>query len=330
MILITGANGLIGSFLLKNLLNLGFKAKGLVRPYSDLGLLNTEARQNLVEADLLDLESLETAFEDITTVVHTAAVVSFHSRDIETMHRVNIEGTKNLVNTSLKYGINYFLHLSSVSALGTGTNGIKIDEKVNWKSEETSKYGESKFQGELEVWRAYAEGLPALILCPSTTLGPGDWNRSSTQLFKYAWEENKYYSEGILNYIDLRDLTDIIIQFLKEKKTGEKYIVSAGSVRYKEFFDKVANNFSVNPPWKKITRNKAKIAVLLAKIQSLFTGKKPFITKEVARNSLSEHIYDNSRIKKSLNFDFRSLDDSIKWTCEGLLKKNLIKSGQTT
>ncbi len=127
-------------------------------------------------------------------VVHCAALVSYDSRHEAQMHKVNVEGTANLVNASLRLGIDHFLHVSSVAAIGRGKDQARIDETHQANAEEFgTAYARSKHLAELEVWRASSEGLPVAIVNPSLVLGPGEWDQSSTKIFKYIWDENRFY-----------------------------------------------------------------------------------------------------------------------------------------
>ena len=120
------------------------------------------------EAELNDIPALEMAFDNITEVYHCAAMVTFTSSENEKMQKINIEGTANMVNLSLAFGIKKFCHISSIATLDdtiVGTN--YIDETSNWNANAYhSDYAISKFGGETEVWRAAQEGLNVVIVNP--------------------------------------------------------------------------------------------------------------------------------------------------------------------
>ena len=326
MILITGANGFLGSHICRYLLKGNIDFIALIRPKSDLTLLNDVKSQiRFHEGDILDTESLLPVMSEVDTIIHSAAVVSYHKEDIEMMNRVNIEGTRNMVNLALSLPIKYFIHISSVAALGRNKYEGGISEDSQWQeSRWNTNYGESKYNAELEVWRGIIEGLNAVIINPSVILGPGDWERSSAKLFKYVWNEKRYYTEGLLNYVDVRDVASIVLQLLKKQISGERYIINAGHIPIKDFFEKIATAMNKKAPTLKANKTMLSAVRLVQKLGSIFSGKKPLITKESIRVGESKIYFDNSKIVQELNHNFVPLSDTINWTCEFYLRENRI------
>jgi nucleoside-diphosphate-sugar epimerase len=94
----------------------------------------------------------------------------------------------------------------------------------------------------MEVWRGVAEGLNAVIVNPSVILGEADWNKSSTQLFKYANSEPTYYPKGSLNYVDILDLSECVYQLVTSDIVGERFVLNAGTISFQNFFEKVSQS----------------------------------------------------------------------------------------
>jgi len=323
MILVTGANGFLGSFICRRLIDEKKSFIALKRENSDTSLL-TDLDDNItfLEADILDVETLEKVLEKIDIIIHCAAVVSFNASDKEKMFRVNVEGTKNLINLSLKHDIKQFIHISSVAALGRNKASETVDETNKWvESKWNTNYGKSKYLAELEVWRGYAEGLKTIIVNPSVILGPGDWNRSSSSLFKYVYEENKFYPEGLFNYVDVRDVTSAISKLLKTPDLdGERYILNAEAIPFKTILDKIADNFEKKPPTIKTNSFLLNLALFIESIKYILTGRRPIITKETARLSKTRIYFDNTKVVNELNHTFVPLEDTLEWTCKFYLK----------
>lgn len=321
MILITGANGLLGSFLANTLAVQGNQVLAFVRENADLSLLDHKNENiQLFFGDVLDIESLRKAFNDlpISKVVHSAAIVSYQPGDYEKMHVVNIEGTKNIVNISLQYSLDKFVFISSVAALGRSSSGI-VDEETAWNNTGyNSKYGISKREAELEVWRGQIEGLNTVILNPSLILAPADGKRSSSRLFSFLKLEKSFYPTGTLNYIDIRDAVDIIIEFLYNEINNDRYILNAGTVPYKDFFIQAANIKGLNPPKYPVKKITGILALFADKLRSKIGNKESMLSAESLRVSRSNVRFDNSKIKRKLNFKFRSLDESIEWVWQQL------------
>jgi dihydroflavonol-4-reductase len=330
-ILITGITGLVGSFAARHFLKSGFKVVGLKRANSDLSLIQDIENQIVwFEGDVLDILVLEQAIANANYVVHAAAIVSFAPKDRDRMFKTNVEGTINVVNLCLEKNIKKLCFVSSVAALGrkipnekSSNNMIKIDEKSTWEENElNSNYAKTKYLAEMEVWRGQSEGLNSVIVNPSLILGEADWNKSSTQLLKFVFDEHKFYPEGNLNYVDVEDVAECIYKLMTSDVTDERFILSAGEITYKDFFHKVAQRFHKKAPSTLLGKSLTGIVWRLESIRSFFTGNAPLITKETALSSSHFFEYTNDKIKKTINFTFRNLDESLDRICMNLILKN--------
>ncbi len=329
IVFVTGTNGLIGSSVARRLLKEGYQVRGLKRPDSDMRLVkDIQPEIEWIEGDVLDVLSLEKAFAGVTYAIHTAAIVSFIPRDRTRMYDINVNGTANVVNAALEEGIKKLAFVSSVAALGrpdpnkVAPGGVTvIDENQKWEeSPLNSNYGKSKYLAELEVWRGVAEGLAAIVVNPSMVLGEGDWQRSSTQLFKYVYDEKKYYTEGLINFVDVEDVTEAMVKLLLSDIKNERYILSAGHVTYRELFTKIAMAFGKQPPSKAVSFFMAEAIWRVEALRSWLTGSKPLITKETAKTAQTKLVYDGQKIKKALGIDYKTLDETVKRVCAFLTK----------
>ncbi len=328
-ILITGITGLVGSAFAKNAINLGHTVRGLCRVNADKSYLASFADKiTFFEGDILDVLSIEKAMQGVDWVFHAAALVSFDPRDRNKMSKVNIEGTANMANVALSLGVKRFCFVSSVAALGRQplalldkNNQTIINEGQKWIPEsENSHYGFTKFQAECEVWRAMAEGLPAFIINPSIILGEGNWSQSSAQLFKYVYNQNKFYTAGNLNYVDIADVIDITFQLFNKNADNQRFILNAGNVSYEAFFRKVALRFSKQAPQYKLNNWQIGLLWRVENIRRILTGSKPLISKETAHTAKLNLFYENAKVKSELNYAFRSLENSLDRICPFYLK----------
>ncbi len=315
MILVTGANGFVGSYVCHRLVSSGFNVKALVRKDADTRRIDDILDQMVIcNSDLLDLPLLETCFEDVEKVIHCAAVISFHSADCEDLMAVNVEGTRNVVNLCLKLGIKKLVHISSTAAIGrTGPTDV-LDEKTPWNETKfTSCYGKSKYLAELEVWRGQTEGLAVAVLNPSVILGQQTLGLGSGQLLEYARKEHRFYPTGDLNYVDVRDVATIAIRLMEDTFNGQKFIVNAGAVSYKKFFGDVADIVGINPPEIAAEGWKLRIAIWADLLRSLFTGKRRTLSAEMVRSTANKPVFKNTRIIQELNYSFIPLAESLRW-----------------
>ena len=323
-ILVTGAAGLVGSELVKQLLEKGYKVTAICHSTS---LNITHPNLTAQQCDILDTVGLEEIMQGITHVYHCAAIVSFEPKDKYRLLKINVEGTANVVNACLDAGVQKLVHVSSVAALGRIRNGEVVNEQMNW-SEETSNsvYGKSKYLGELEVWRGIGEGLQALIVNPSIILGGNNWDNGSAALFKTAYDEFKWYTEGISGFVDVSDVARAMILLMNSKISGQRFILSAENLSYKEIFSSIAKCFGKKPPPKKVSPFMAEIVWRLEAIKAGFTGKKHLLTKETARTAQATVYFDNSKILNELpGFNFTPVAISIAHTCATLKEKYHLK-----
>ena len=321
MNLVTGGSGLLGTALIKELLLQGRK----VRAIYNKTLLPSFKSEGLeqVQCNILDITGLEESMLGIDRVYHCAAVVSFNPRKKREMFKINIEGTANIVNTALDAGVKKLVHVSSVAALGRIRENEPITENMHWTAETSnSRYGQSKYLGELEVWRGIGEGLEAVIVNPSLILGPGDWEGGSARIFKSVYEEFPWYTEGITGFVDVRDVASVMIRLMDSDIVGQRFIVSAENRSFKEVFDLIANAFDKKKPSRKVTPVLAKMVSVAEAVKSLFSGTEPLVTRETALTALAKVNFDNSKLKQFLpSFSYRTVEDTIRETCSVLQQK---------
>lgn len=332
MILVTGGTGLLGSHLLYLLTSTDKKVRAIKRAKSNLDSVKktfayySENAEELfqkiewVEGDVLDIYSLIEAMKGVEHVYHCAAEVSFSGEEIESMKRINVEGTANVVNACLDRNIKKLCHVSSIAALGK-TSVKQITEDTPWKTNyKVSNYSLSKYSAEREAWRGIAEGLDTIIVNPSVIIGPGNWNKGSSNMFTGSFKGIKYYTEGSTGFVDVRDVAKAMAQLMESEIKNERFIISGQNSTYKDFFDLVHDNFEKQKPSIKAGKLLSNFAWIASKFSSYLTGKNPLITKETARAAHDQHHFSNEKIKEVLGFEFTPLSKTVKETCEFFLK----------
>ncbi len=326
MIGVTGATGLLGRFIIEALNTSSAHCFGMKRPHSDIAHLKDYAVV-WKDADILDFTALSEAIKGATTIVHTAALVSFKPNDGEQLYKINVEGTRNVVNACLQQGVDRLIHISSVAALGRQKGVTEIDENHKWvDSKLNSEYAESKYLAELEVYRGQEEGLKIDIINPSVILAQSDWNKSSSQIFKYAWKNRPFYTGGSINYVDVRDVVKIVLALIERDSLGSRIIANAGSISLKEFLGEIAFRFHKKPPQVLIPPSMVTIFAYLEVIRSRITGKAPIVSPQSARTSNENFFYKNIKATQELGIHFQPLADTLDWCCAYYLKNATIKN----
>lgn len=326
MIAITGANGLLGSVIARRFLQEKIPVIGIRRKDSDLRLVaDIQHAMTWREADILDVVALQDALRDVHTVIHTAALVSFNPRDSKKIFNVNVVGTANIVNACLLHGVSRLLHVSSVAALGLQKGVSHVDENTKWVNNPLhTEYAESKYLAELEVARGDEEGLHTAIVNPSVILAPGDWSHSSAKLFRYVWQEKPFYIDGHINFVDARDVAELMIKLYRAEKSGERYIANSGCIPIPQFFNEVATRLRKKAPSVMIHPSVASGAAFLERVRSFITGSEPLFTKQLLILGSEHQVFENKKSIAELGAEYQSLEKTLDWCCDFYLRNNTI------
>lgn len=333
MIFVTGGSGLVGSFLLAELVARGLPVRALYR--QQIPPIPVADKVEWVQGDVRDALGVRRALEGITHVFHCAGLVSYAPQDEDELLRTNVEGTANVVDACLeKPGIRLGM-VSSVAALGGGAataaatplGPVVLDEQTKWDlGAEHNAYSTSKYLGELEVWRGVSEGLQAVMVNPSVILGPANWEQSSTRLFRYAYQQHHFYTPGSINLVDVRDVVEALLHLtLHTARSGERYVLNAGSLPLGELLRQAATCLHKRPPRVAVPDWAAEVIWRLEYVRSLVTGARPLITKDTARAGRRPVEYRTEKIRRELGRNFRPLPETISWCCQELQGKAVAK-----
>ncbi len=332
MNLITGATGLIGAHVALQLLQRNEPVIAIKRNGSDISRTKklfsyyTSDSENLfnkikwVDADVNDIYSLLDALEGIETVYHCAGFVSFDSKDRQQLHKINTEGTSNMVNACLeKKGI----VLCQVSTIGTLQNPditTNIDESVYWKSSpQASEYAISKYNAEREVWRGIEEGLDAVIVNPGVVLGPGFWYQSSGKLISTCYKGTPFYTNGGSATVDAKDVAYCMIELVKKKEFNKRFILIEDNHSFKTILSTVHKALGKKEPSLEAGKGLLNLGKWLDAIRCKITGANKTITQETVVAALSKNSFNNNRVKRALNFEFTPLAETAAFVCNAFL-----------
>jgi dihydroflavonol-4-reductase len=323
MILVTGGTGFLGAYILKNLVEKGHPVRAIRRSAKLPFFIPKEILHKVewVEGDVLDVVSLDEAMQGVNSVIHAAAVVSFAKAERKKMYQVNVEGTANVVNIALEKGVQRLLHISSIAALGRTTNAETVTEEKKWEeNSNNTHYAISKHHAETHVWRGFAEGLEGVIINPSTILGYGNWHQSSCAIFKNAYKEFSWYTKGVNGFVGVEDVAEAAVQLLQSNINHKRFIVNGENWPFQKLFNCIADGFDKGHPHREATKAMGELAWRLESLKSLFTGKKPLLTRETAKIAHSKTSFDNSALLEALTgFEFIPLETVVKKSCDKYL-----------
>ncbi len=328
MVLITGASGLVGSHLAIHLLENGEKVRAIYRESNSKektkSIFDLHHKYHLfskiewIQGDILDIPSLEIAFESIDYVYHCAAMISFDPKDEEKLRKTNIEGTANIVNFCLSKKVEKLCYVSSIAALGDLLpHETIITEEIEWNPEKShSDYAISKYGAEIEVFRAQQEGLKVVIVNPGVILGAGFFDSGSGEIFTKVKKGLKFYTNGITGFVGVSDLVSIMFQLMKSDIEGERFIVISENITYKNLLETIAIEFNVNKPTIQVTKLMTNLAYRVDWILSNVFFQKRKLSKDMSQSLHLLDLYSNEKVKKTLNFNFEKISGTIKKVIE--------------
>ncbi len=323
MVLVTGGTGLVGSHLLLRLAMDGTKVRAIYRRADTLekvkkifSYYTTEATSlfntvEWIEGDILDIPTLEEAFEGVTQVYHCAALISFTPSDFEKLEQVNREGTANVVNMSIAKGVHKICHVSTIGTIGRPTNNKAANEKTEWSRQHANPYAITKHLAEMEVWRGAQENVNVVIVNPGVILGPGFWKNGSGAFFKTASKGYSYYPPGGSGFVTVTDVVRSMVQLMNSDIHGERYIIVAKNLSYKEILSRIALSMDKEPPRKELSIGLLQIGRFFDWLRNLFTGKPRTITKSTIYGLEHPVEFDSKKVKEALGFEFENLENTI-------------------
>ena len=325
-ILITGATGFVGAHLTRFLVKKGYdNIVCMKRTTSRMDLVaDVMGKVQWVEGDVCDVPLLEEILKafGIKQIYHCAAVVSFDPRDREEMYKINATGTANVVDAALECGVEKLVYMSSIAAIGRVKNEQTVSETNKWqRSDLNTHYAISKYQAEQEVWRGVAEGLSAAIVNPSVILGAQFWDHGTGRLFQQVWTGLRFYTEGSTGYVDVRDVVRFMEKLMLSDIDNQRFILNGENWTYKKMFETIADTLGKKRATIRVTPFLSQVAWRIEWLKSLFTHKRPLITKETARTSATTFFFKNDKSLAAFpDFNYMPIAQTIEETTQQFLE----------
>ena len=330
MILVTGGTGLVGGHLLYRFRESETPINAIYRTLDTIDktrIIFDSYREgdaklvdeiNWIQADILDVPSLEVAMEGITQVYHCAAALG--GLTFEEMTRVNVLGTQHLIDISIARQIQKFCHVSSIAALGNPIGDQYITEEDFFNPDAVNTdYGISKYAGEMEVWRASQEGLPIIIVNPGVIVGEGDYSDGSGQLITKTYQQQPFYTNGSSGFVDVRDVATIMQELMESNIENERFIVVSENRDFKSVLHTIAKALNKKPPRFLLKKWVLYLAYLFTKIPAVL-GIGQGLSRAQITSYTSSTNYNHSKIVDALNFRFQPVNCSIERVASHFLK----------
>ncbi len=313
-VLVTGATGFVGAAVVRNLLARGLPVRVLARP--------TSPRRNLeglpVEVAVGSLEdagSLARAVAGCGALFHVAADYRLWVPDPQAMYRTNVDGTRALMRAALAAGVRRIVYTSSVATLGLDAGGRPADEETpTGLADKVGPYKQSKYLAEEEVRRLVREeGVPAVIVNPSTPVGPGDVRPTPTGkvIVDAATGRMPAFVDTGLNVVHVDDVAAGHLLAFDHGRVGERYILGGENLTLAQILAAVAKIVGRKPPKVRLPRRAIYPVAYACEAWARLTGKEPFVTVDALDMAAKHMFFTSAKAERDLGYRARPAEQAL-------------------
>ena len=309
-VVVTGAAGFIGSAVTRELVGRGAQVVALVQPDGDARNLDGLDVETVI-VDLRDADGMVKAVDGARTVFHLAALYRFWAADPESFYDVNVIGTRNLLEAADRAGVGRIVYTSTVGTLGLrgATAGAPVDETSYARVDHLfGLYKQSKYVAEHEVLRAAAQGLPVVLVQPTTPVGPGDRAPTPTGRTVLEFLNGRFpaYVDTTLNIVDVDDVAHGHLLAAERGSIGRSYILGGENLSLRQILASLAITTGLSAPTRRVPSS---LAVMAATVSDVIEGRllhrEPSIPLEAARMSTTQMSFDDARARGELGYESR-------------------------
>ncbi|MFI3265996.1 MAG: NAD-dependent epimerase/dehydratase family protein [Rikenellaceae bacterium] len=334
IIAVTGSTGLLGSYLIKELVSCGqHNIRVLLRSESNPQKLFSFLEHHNIKAQGIEVVqfNMSNPFEwadklkGVKTLYHCAAVVAIGGIDPQEIITVNRELTAKVVDGCIASGVDLLVHVSSIATLGGSKNkGIMVNENMHLDNfANCSAYTISKFFAENQVKRGAIFGLKTIIVHPAIILGSSSAESSgSASIASQAINKGVFYTQGVIGYVDVVDVARAMVMLSSQDKAVNKsYLLCSENASYKHIIETIRKVAKKPAPICGVGYKMLSAIASMGKLWEKISGTKAVITKDIARNMCTKSYYDGSLISREFNFSYTPLDQTL----ERITKEYLLK-----
>lgn len=326
-ILVTGADGLLGSNLVRELLSRGHAIRAFVQSGRQQVTLQGLTIEKFA-GNLLSPEEVIKSAEGCDAIIHCAASTAVWPIRSEIINKVNIDGTRNIIQAVYKNKIQRLIYVGTANSFGFGSKENPGVEGNPYKSEIYGlDYMDSKYKAMQVVLSEVKENsLPAIVVNPTFMFGPFDSTPSSGAMIVALYKGKvPGYTKGGRNYLCAKDAAVAIANALTQGRVGECYILGNENLSYKEIFTKIASTVGVKAPSLAIPSRFAKLYGHMGSLVGKITGKAPAVSYPLSRIASDEHYYSPAKAMKELGLPQTRVEVGIKESFEWLKSNGYLK-----
>ncbi|MFI4974060.1 MAG: hopanoid-associated sugar epimerase [Caulobacterales bacterium] len=319
LILVTGASGFVGSAVLRAALARGVKARALVRPTSP-GHNFVGLDCEIVQGDMTDPQSMRRAMQGVRYLFHVAADYRLWAPDPAQIMRANVEGARVVMQAARDAGVERIVYTSSVATLRAADADTLVDETAPLtEAEAIGVYKRSKVASERLVETMAGEGLPVVIVNPSTPIGPRDIKPTPTGriVVEAATGRIPAFVDTGLNLAHVDDVAQGHLLALEKGVAGERYILGGQNVSLRDMLTVIAGLTGRKPPTVSLPRTPLYPLAWAAEAVALVTRKEPFITRDALKMASHHMFFTSAKAEAELGYAARpyerALEDALAW-----------------
>jgi len=318
-VLVTGATGLLGGWVARELASRGHAVRVLVRPRSRLDNLQDVPAERVL-GDITDAASTQRAVAGCEAVVHAAGLARLRAGDSAHLLAVNEGGTENVLGAALRAGVRRAVFVASAGALGGTWRPVVVDEAWRGSAETVHvDYFLSKLRGEQAALALARAGLPLVILRPGVILGPGDVYHSSAGIvLQLARGALPGYVRGGGSYCDVRDVAAAHAEALERGRAGETYLLGGHNLEMGELARLVSRMAGVAMP-RRVPYPVMLGAAALRELAARLRGQRSPISRQLVRGGRRYTFLSSDKARRELGYANRPIEETVRDTLRWFL-----------
>ncbi len=310
---VTGGTGFVGAVLVRHLIERGEHVRVLVRPTADRRLL-TGVNAEFAEGDLSDPLTLARCLRGCGSLFHVAALYRLWAHDRTEFYRVNVDGTRHLLQAAAEAGVSRIVYTSTVGVLGTCADGSAATEETPVTFEEmVGDYKKSKFLAEAVAQEYARKGLPLIVVNPSTPVGAGDIKPTPTGQMIVDFLRGKMwaYLDTGLNLVPVADVA-VGHRLARDRgRVGQRYILGGRNLPLREVFALLGRIAGLHAPRIKLSAAMVLPLALALERVAGWSGRPPAIAADAIRMARKRMFFDPSKAVRELGLPQSSLEEAL-------------------